>query len=125
MNRSMTAGFFRGKYCIYNIYVPLVQLKYALGAQAVVITYDIGNRQSFEKLTDWIQNIKLSTSTNCVIAICGNKIDIDSKLRQVSKEEGKIRADQENYLFFEASAKDGIDVDEMFTQIANKISEVM
>lgn len=103
----------------------LVQLTFDVGAQAVLITYDVGNRQSFEKLTDWIQNIKFSTAKNCVIAICANKIDIDSKLRQVTKEEGKSRAEQEKYLFFEASAKDGIGVDEMFTQIAVKINEAM
>ena len=53
------------------------------------------------------------------ISICliGNKIDLEEQ-REVSYEEGKNFAEENNLLFFETSAKDGNNIQEIFLESA-------
>jgi GTPase SAR1 family protein len=50
----------------------------------------------------------------------GNKIDLDSE-RQVSYEEGMDYALNNNMLFYESSAKTGINIENIFTETATLI----
>ena len=56
------------------------------------------------------------------MVLVGNKCDLEDK-RQVSYEEGKELADKNDFLFFESSAKDGTNVDEIFTNSAKEIAK--
>ena len=53
-----------------------------------------------------------------LICLIGNKIDLEEK-REVSYEEGKNFAEENNLLFFETSAKDGNNIQEIFLESAN------
>ena len=53
-----------------------------------------------------------------MICLVGNKLDLEDK-RQVSYEEGKNFADENDLLFFETSAKDGNNIKEIFMESAN------
>ena len=52
-----------------------------------------------------------------LICLIGNKIDLEEQ-REVSYEEGKNFAEENNLLFFETSAKDGNNIQEIFLESA-------
>ena len=55
-----------------------------------------------------------------LICLVGNKTDLENK-RIVSKEEGQKFADDNGLLFFETSAQDGTNIEELFTQATSNI----
>ena len=55
------------------------------------------------------------------MVLVGNKSDLEDK-RQVSTEEGQELADKYGMLFFETSAKNGQNVEEIFQNSANEIA---
>ena len=57
-----------------------------------------------------------------VIALAGNKCD-DASNRLVTYDEAFILAEKNNLIFFETSAKDGHNVDEIFMAISKKKSQ--
>ena len=57
-----------------------------------------------------------------MICLIGNKIDLENK-REVSYEEGKNFAKENELLFFETSAKEGNNIQEIFVQSATNILE--
>ena len=57
---------------------------------------------------------------NILICLIGNKIDLENK-REVSYEEGKNFAEEKDLLFFETSAKEGNNIQEIFVQSATNI----
>ena len=57
---------------------------------------------------------------NILICLIGNKIDLENK-REVSYEEGKNFAEENNLLFFETSAKEGNNIQEIFFESASVI----
>ena len=57
---------------------------------------------------------------NILICLIGNKIDLENK-REVSYEEGKNFAEENELLFFETSAKEGNNIQEIFFQSATNI----
>lgn len=92
-------------------------------AHGLILVYDVSNRESFEDLKSWINNIQsnlMNNEVNIVKMIVGNKIDLD---RAVMKEEGEKFAQENNYFYYESSAKDNINVEESFRLIVNKIAD--
>lgn len=82
-----------------------------------VVCYDITNRASFDAVTGWIEQARQIRGEDLVVFMVANKID-DADKRQVSTEEGQTRADQLKVQFIEASAKVGINVKALFTNLA-------
>ncbi len=69
------------------------------------MTYDISSRVSFEKIDFWLGEVE----NNCDILdvtkiLIGNKEDLIEE-REVTTEEGKIKAEEMGCFFFETSAK--------------------
>ena len=87
-----------------------------------LIVYDISNKDSFKNVLNWIEDCKVFSPKNILLVLIGNKCDLEEK-RQVSKEEGKKVAEENNMIFFETSAKDNINIDETFLKSAQKILE--
>jgi Ras-related protein Rab-6A len=89
---------------------------YIRGSSLVFIVYDISNRKSFENLSKWIDFVNNIENSNIVIV--GNKIDLESK-RVVKTEEGQKFCNEKNYEFFEVSAKDDTNLNNMlFNSVA-------
>ncbi|KAG9389656.1 Small GTPase superfamily [Carpediemonas membranifera] len=93
---------------------------YYRGAMGVILVYDVTSRQSFENIQHWMTNIAKNASGDVNKIIIGNKCD-DEENRQVQTEEGQSLADQYGVPFLEASAKEDINVNEAFYQIAGDI----
>ena len=97
-----------------------VTKSYFQSSQGLVLVYDITDRESFEKLNFWVDNIKNNAPENAKFILVGNKCDLANE-RKVSYEEGENYAKKFNIKFFESSAKDGTNVKEFFFYLANEI----
>jgi Ras-related protein Rab-8A len=96
---------------------------YYRGAQAIVIVYDITNKQSFSHLAYWVSQVKDSTATagnNPILVIVGNKADL-AEQRAVGDVEGRRFAESQGCLFTETSAGTGRGVSAMFVELAERI----
>ncbi|EDO15242.1 hypothetical protein Kpol_1029p16 [Vanderwaltozyma polyspora DSM 70294] len=96
---------------------------YYRNAQAALVVYDVSKPQSFIKARHWVKELQERASSDIIIALAGNKVDIveDGGERKVATEEGQKLADEEGLLFFETSAKTGQNVNEVFLAIGEKI----
>ena len=97
---------------------------YYKGANGIILIYDVTNLQTYENVKNWITQIREETNPNVVIYLAGNKIDIPEEERADKTEEGKEIADEYKLQFKETSAKDGINVNEVFQELVEKIDEV-
>jgi small GTP-binding protein len=102
---------------------------YLRSANAIVLVYDITNRESFEALiTKWLPFLKSSIPMNAYgsmdarIAIVANKLDLNDD-RVVPKKDGVKLATFNNCRFYETSARSGRNVNEMFRAVCDTICD--
>ena len=95
---------------------------YYKGAHGIVLIYDVTNKKSFENVTNWINQIREEVSDKVTIVLVGNKIDEEEK-RVVTTEQGKKMADDFKLMFFECSAKTGVNIDSTFNELVKKTLE--
>jgi len=93
---------------------------YYRDARAAVVVYDITNQDSFATAQKWVRELKARGSPDVLIALVGNKTDLEEK-RSVNKAEVAAWAESNGCLNFDASAKTGQGVGEMFKLIAEKL----
>ena len=96
---------------------------YYKGSHGILLLYDITKQSSFDNIREWVRDIKEEVSEKAIIFLIGNKIDIEDQ-RKISKEKGEELAEEFKIPFFEASAKSGENVDEVFKALYNKICEI-
>ena len=92
---------------------------YYKGVHCVLLVYSVANASSFKSLNKWLTEVKQLVDNPYIILI-GNKSDIDTN-RQVSITDGKQFADENNMEFFETSAKNQINIDNVFIKSAANI----
>jgi len=79
---------------------------YYRGAAAAVVVYDLTNRQSFVRAKSWVKELQRQGNPNIVIALAGNKLDLQDK-RQIDSEEAKAYADENGIFFYGNFSEDG------------------
>lgn len=94
---------------------------YYRGAKAAVIVYDITDEDTFKGAKTWVSEIK-KKSNNCFILLVGNKVDLTNN-RKVDINMVKNYVDDNNIIYMESSAKTGLNVEKIFTTIAENIPE--
>ena len=103
-------------------YKSLTQ-NYFKNAEGVLLTYDITNSESFDNLKEWISSIKKNMEGKDIfipVIIIGNKIDMEES-RETSKEDAEKFAKENNYKYFETSAKTGEGVDDAIRELVIQI----
>ena len=93
---------------------------YYRGASAAVIVYDITNQDSFAGAKSWVKELQRRGDPNVVIALAGNKADLESR-RKVEFEEANAYAEENGILHLETSAKNANNVKALFVEIAKKL----
>lgn len=93
---------------------------YYRGAAAAVIVYDITCKDSFDGAKSWVTEIQALQSPDIVIALAGNKDDLEAS-RVVDYEFVRQYAQDNQILFMETSAKTGHSVNELFHEIAQRL----
>ena len=97
---------------------------YYKGANGIILIYDVTNLQTYENVKNWITQIREEANPNVIIYLAGNKIDIPEDSRAVKTSDGLKIADEYQLPFKETSAKDGMNVNEIFQELVEKIDEV-
>ncbi|CAL5983481.1 Rab2a [Hexamita inflata] len=91
---------------------------YYRSAIAVVLVFDVTNRETFNNLHYWIKEVKAKGDENAIIVIVGNKID--SQIREVAYNEAYQYASIQCVQYFETSALTGEGIDQVFTYLAKQ-----
>ena len=86
---------------------------YIRKAQIILLIYDITDRESFDSIPKWMNEVLDLKNSEIVFALIGNKIDLENE-RKVSFEEGRKFAEEKCFIFQEVSAKDGKNFEILF-----------
>ena len=90
---------------------------YIRGSSLIFLIFDVSRKLSYDHLTDWIKFIT-DIDNSGIIIIIGNKIDLKEK-REVNNEEAEKFCKENKYDYFEVSAKEGTNIDNMlYTTVA-------
>ena len=98
-----------------------VTKNYFQASQGFILAYDINNKDSFEKVQYWIEEIKLNAEEKIKCVLIGTKSDLDR--REVSEEEGQNLGKENGYKFLETSAKENININETFETLVSEIMD--
>jgi len=101
-----------------------LRTQYYKGAHFAIFVYDVANRESFEHIPDWAEglmiNVELRDKQRFPCMLVGNKVDIIEE-RSVTTMEGRLLANRKGWPFYEASAKTGAYVNDIFLRIAKHL----
>ena len=92
---------------------------YYKDSQAVMLVYDVGNKESFEKVENYYYDFVHHCNDSPVFILVANKIDQGG--RRVSLDEGKKLAEKIGISFVEVSAFSGEGVEKIFDIILNEL----
>ena len=95
---------------------------YYRGANVALIVFDLTSHASFDALPIWIENYYKNGPEQKNIILIGNKKDLIEE-RQVTQEEAETFSETNNMMYFETSAKEGDNIDYVFTFTAEKLLE--
>jgi Ras-related protein Rab-1A len=95
---------------------------YYRGSNGIVVVYDVADRESFEQVQHWMDEIQNHASPEVCRLLVGNKCDLADK-RAVKTEEGAALARVYGIPFLETSAKDSLNVEDMFIRMATAMKK--
>jgi Ras-related protein Rab-1A len=91
------------------------------GSQLIVYVYDISNRESFDNLVNWFDEIHKSVPMSAYKGILvGNKADLN-EIRIIDFETAKEFAEAKGFQYVETSAKDGTGTSELIDILAENV----
>ena len=96
-----------------------VTKNYFHSSQGFILAYDINNKESFDKVQFWIEEIKANAEEKIKCILIGTKCDLDK--REVSEEDGQTLGEKYGYKFLETSAKENININEAFETLVSEI----
>ena len=100
-----------------------VPRNYYKNADGILLLFDVCNRDTFDKIKDWINEIKIHSNKSInndddknklIVYLLGNKIDME---RDVNKKEGEKMANELKIKYFEISCKTSINVNEVINRL--------
>ena len=96
---------------------------YYKGTNGLCVVYDVSSRESFENLDKWLKEFRDNSNEVDIVQtmLIANKTDLD--VRQVTIQEAEFYAKKNSMLFTEVSAKANKGINDVFTELANKILE--
>jgi len=95
-----------------------ITTSYYRGSHGIIIVYDVCNRQSFNRVPNWLGEVR--KYVDVPLLLIGNKIDIKQTI-EVTTEEGEKMAKDLGMAFVETSAKSNINITHAFLQIAQEM----
>lgn len=104
-----------------------VTRSYFRGASGALLVFDLSRRQTFEHVTDWLNDLRQIAEPDIVVVLVGNKADLathDDSKRQVTRAEAEAWARANGILeYVETSAKSGENVENAFMRVAERIHQ--
>ncbi|TLD21455.1 hypothetical protein PspLS_09056 [Pyricularia sp. CBS 133598] len=112
-----------------------VTRSYFRGASGALLVFDLSRRQTFQHVTDWLNDLRQIAEEDIVVVLVGNKADLTRtsssggdtaddvpNKREVTREEAEAWAKRNNVLeYVETSAKSGENVEMAFMRVAERI----
>ena len=92
---------------------------YYKGADGLILMYNVTERNSFQSVRNWIEQIEAQGDKSVKKVLVGHKCDEHGRV--VTKEEGKKLAEEYNIGFFESSARNNTNVSEVFNYLVKEI----
>ena len=84
------------------------------------MAFSLSDEDSFENLEEWLKDVEQNnTISNAMKILVGTKSDLTER-RVVRQQDAEKFAKKHNFRYFETSAKEGTNIDEMFQDIANE-----
>jgi Ras-related protein Rab-2A len=104
-----------------------VTRSYFRGASGALLVFDLCRKQTFQHVTDWLNDLRQIAEPDIVIVLVGNKADLahpdaEENKREVTREEAEEWARRNGVLeYVETSAKSGENVEKAFMRVAERI----
>lgn len=95
--------------------------QYYRNCDGAIIVFDLTNKKTFEYVNYWIEELRKNAPENISILIAGNKSDLTFQ-KKIRMEEIQKLIDN-NYLYYEVSAKTGNNISLVFDKLRNNILE--
>ncbi len=94
---------------------------YYNGAHGVMVVYDVTDESSFQRIPQWLNELRLYIKENTVLILVGNKCDMEHR-RLVTTEQGQALAKEFKFdAFMETSAKENDRVNLCFSTLVQKV----
>lgn len=90
------------------------------GTMGIIVVYDVTNEDSFGRVRYWMKTIEEHASPGVNKILVGTKCDLRANT-MIDTARAQRLADEYGMQLFEASAKENINVTELFTQLARDI----
>lgn len=90
-----------------------ITTSYYKGAQAIIIVFDLTEKDSFDHLKGWMADVDRYAKEGVMKVLVGNKNDLTNK-RQVSYDDAKEFAKKYGIEYIETSAKDSSNIEDLF-----------
>jgi small GTP-binding protein len=103
--------------CGQEIYRSLISSFYRNSSLAFLV-YSIDNIESFNNLTNWLNDLKNQSNPDIKIFLIGNKEDLNDDRKILFEDGEKFTKDNNFDLFFETSAKSGFNSKKVFMEAA-------
>ena len=94
-----------------------ISLNYLKGADGAILVFDITNKETFDVINNWVDDIKENNPMGIGKILIGNKLDLEDR-REITKAQGEKLAKQLECPYFETSAKTGKNIIEALDEIA-------
>ena len=92
---------------------------YYKGAMGIILVYDCTQELTFNNITNWLKQIESHASEDVTKMLVANKTDLPNRV--ISKEQGEQLAAEHNLSYFETSALQGVNINELFYHMAKEI----
>ena len=103
---------------------PIVR-NYYRGIAGAILLFDISHKESFERLTYWLDELKNYNQHPALnLVLIGNKIDLEKK-RAISQYQAKQFAEEHNMDYYEVSVKNNIGIADCYHHYIKKIYETI
>ena len=99
---------------------PFSLASYYRGATGIMLVYDVTLARSFDNINKWLRNIDDHASDDVVKMLIGNKCDMDDR-RCIDRSRGESLAREHAIPFLETSAKNNVNVEKAFFEMARLI----
>ena len=95
---------------------------YYRDSNGAILVYDITDEDSFQKVKNWVKELRKMLGNEICLCIVGNKVDLE-KERHVSIQEAESYAESVGAKHYHTSAKQNKGIEELFLDLCKRMIE--